>query len=231
MQTPPYGYDQLAYTQLPPPPALLREERARRLVALVDQKLLPRFAPYVDRLAVGSDRGPILRAPPPPGWVPLRLDTRRALAFDGELTAWLIFAVVVVIVVWAHAVAAITEFVSHDKWWLYVLAVVAGVVALAVTIGMLVASARRTAARICVLRAVLARSVVVPARIGAATLMRTHGVLLAITVTVDYEYAGAWRRGFTCMRDRAAYALLGPTPEILVDTQRPDNVLFKDIYV
>ncbi len=235
MQTPPHTYQQ---QQLPPPPAPPPDERARRIAARVSRKLVSRLAPLVDRFAEGSDAGPILRPPAAPGWVPLRLDTRKALAFDGAATAPFFWALMATIIVGFNAVSCLVG-LKGGRGREYALlgptpvGLVAGVVLSLVTIGIVIACARRVPARIRALRAALARSVVVPARISFATPhIGLKGGRHGTDVAVDYEYAGVWHRTVVCVNGGdAEYALLGPTPELLFDPTRPEQVLFKDLYV
>ena len=170
----PHPYAYALPQPLPPLPGPApRRARAADLGAREPQAH-PRLAPLVDRFAGGSDAGPILRAPAAPGWVPLRLDTRKALVFDGKSTASLFLALFATIFTGFNAVTCLVGLDTRRGHEFALLgptpaSVVAGVVLSLFTVGIVVAGARSVPARIRVLRAVLARSVVVPGSIRAAT--------------------------------------------------------------
>jgi hypothetical protein len=229
MQTPPYAYPQ----QLPPPPSLPPDERARQITLLANGRLLSKLAPLVERFAGGPGPGPLLRAPPAPGWVPLRLDTRKVLAFDDGSRTPILWAPYVFIFMGLFAGGMLSSFASRGDWG----SLVGGIVASCIAIGAVVGCPLRVLARIRALRAVLARSVVAVGRISARS-ERYHS---GIDVTVEYGYAGAWHSAVVYvgldaymllgLKGGEAYALLEQTPEILVDTANPDRILIKDLYV
>ncbi len=192
--------------------------------------ILERIAARLDRRAGIRNEDPSLRAPPPAGAVGLfRPTTRKVLAFDlgrtwGTTTSILVF---VFPMVWA-LVHALEEAIR--------LRGLRGVLPLGMFLfvgivwffGFTLVLARR----VCWCRRVLARCVVVTARIvateGAAGWSGSAGQ--PMWVHLEYTHDGElYRSKISCWA--ADQRLLGSAPEILVDTEMPTQVLFRDLCV
>jgi hypothetical protein len=156
----------------------------------------------------------------------MRPATRKVLTFDAEaglplvVGAWLaLFGAVAV----GRALAALG---AGFRWWEIALAVGAGLVGTAGPSMCAVAAADRVNR----LRAVVGRSIAVPARVVSATRDVGLRASAGFRLSVEYGYGGATRHA-TLIHSALERDLLGGTPDLLVDAAAPDNVLPKDFYV
>ncbi len=78
----------------------------------------------------------------------------------------------------------------------------------------------------------LGQCAVVEGRVTAAPLVERvnkHGYYMELCLTVEYVFAGRTWEAQTCVEPPMG-ALIGWTPELLVDTQNPASILFRDFY-
>jgi hypothetical protein len=202
------------------------DDRAQRIARHVDGKLLPRLAPSVERLADRLDRGsvsPILLARPAPGYAPLCPATRKVLAFDRPASAVIPLACLVVVFGGSSVVIALLE-LAAGHWQVAVKVLPGAVLGILGAIG----CPFMLAGRLRELRRVLARCVVVPARVASAT--PVGGIPKSHALMIECWYEGVMRHHVLVYTSREC-ELLGWTPDLLVDTQDNNRVLLKDFYV
>jgi len=206
--------------------------RTRRewIDAYVKRKWIPRLAPRVERVAdwldgrAGiRDEGPILRAPPSPGAVRLRPDARKVLAFDYNTAFRLVWTLLFVELA---ASEAIGDNVLHQFGFLAYL----GVELLALSVA-LVGFVLAVAHRLCQLRRLLARCVVVTARLVTTQSVDTDQLGTFTSFALEYVYAGAlYTSRVMLLWSEEKRRFVGNAPEVLVDTRAPTNVLIRDFY-
>jgi hypothetical protein len=211
-------------------PTLSQPAWAMRLASIYG-RLIPRLAPVVDRLADWLDRRPptpdaasiILRAPPAPtGGARLRPDTRKVLAFDGSASSLVLIASFVSMLTVPGPFMALVPTKGGD--------VVAGLVV--TFLGLLGVSACLVAVarRLRELRRAFARGVVLPARLISAVPHVGLRGQRSIALTVAYVHEGTRYEAWLSYSEEASQ-LVGPAPEVLVDTQHPSHVFIRDLYV
>jgi hypothetical protein len=211
------------------------DERARRIAACVDRRLLPKLAPLVERFAnvrglmpAFADDEPrwydplveLVTPPPPPlPKPPLRPSTRKVLAFEFR-ARFIAGGGCLATLFWA-CLGAFEAVEDRRPWPALGGAMLA--CALSVLFGLVGA-----ALLLHELRRTVARSVVVPALFTPAPGPAGVGPWRAFHVA--YAYGGETYE--VTRRYRRTHAdLIGPSPDLLVDTKYPGVFLFKDLCV
>ncbi len=204
-------------------------ERLRWLAVYANRNARTALAPVVERLADLRDGGayavPHVVRPAPPGWVPLRPVAAKVLAFDEAVRDSAMGVCLAAFFGWA---AASTAYISpdrvHAKVW------VVGLIAVGVASLGVAAWAFMVAGRLCVLRRILSRSVVVPARvISSERYIPNRGLAKKFTLTFQYQYAGGTYKASGIFDQPACWGM-GWAPELLVDTNTPQFVIVRDLY-
>ena len=201
---------------------------------------MPRLAPVVEPLARLRDLLPsfldvewydlavklVVRPLPAPQGVPLRPSTHKVLAFDFQARvaagAGCVFALL-----WGCAAAVSLFDLVNDRDW-------RGWPGFAATVVMcgwsLFGGVLGAALRLREIRRVVARSIIVPARFTPAMPGQDRQMWRRIPFRVEFSHAGRVYQ-VTRLYRKGESELIGPTPEILMDTKFPGAFLFKDLYV
>ncbi len=204
--------------------------------ARVKRSWLAKLAPPVEWIADLLDRragvrdDPIWRAPPFPGAVRLRPVTRKVLLFDYKIKLPIVIAGIfvggLIVEDWGLNGLAqsyietggindltLTQFVRMS----FMVCVM--------VIGCVLAMGHRLHR----LRQVLARCVVVTARVLATTSQNLDDLGTWAAVRVEYLYGGVLYTSYVSLWLQPS-GLIGSAPELLVDTQMPTEVLIRDFY-
>jgi hypothetical protein len=208
-------------------------DHAERIAIYVRHKEATRLAPLLDLLCGRGNRGArafdaarMLPVRVPPGWVPLVPVTRKVLAFDGPARSPLVIVFFSLLYALWPAGVFVYLFITKGDWRM----LMGGIVAAFVGIGSIVGCVLAMVGRLSSLHQTFARCVVVPGRVAAAVPQKDRFDQTSVLQTIEYFYAGV-RRQTTISYGTWETGLMGPTPEILVDTQDPGNVFIRDFYV
>jgi hypothetical protein len=208
-------------------------DHAERIAIYVRHKEATRLAPLLELLCGRGKRGApafdaarMLPGRPPPGWVPLVPVTRKVLAFDGPArTPLVIVFFSLLYAVWPAGVF-VYLFITKGDWRM----LMGGIVASFVGIGSLVGCVLAMVGRLRSLHQMFARCVVVPGRVTAAVPQKDRSNQTSVSLTIEYLYAGV-RHQTAISYGTWETALMGSTPELLVDTEDPGRVFIRDFYV
>ncbi len=186
------------------------------LVKLADW-MLDRWAP--------SDAAHVLGASPGPGWIPLRPDIRKVLAFDDK-TRGLIWIAILCLYPAPVGIQGIVEFVRQGHWN----ALARGIFASSLTVLGWIACVFYVASRVRELRSLFARCVVVTAQFTSAVPYATPKSMM-VKMSLVYVCSGIrYETDLKLTTSQSGLVGVGSMTQIIVNPQCLSQIFLRDFY-